>query len=447
MSDRILIVDDEVVLRNNLVRFLERSGHEGEAVGSAEEALVAMAQADFAVVVTDLRMPGMGGAALLKRIVTERPETLVLVMTAYASIESAVEALREGAQDYLLKPLSLEELSRKVQRLLHYRGLELRNRRLRLELHQQHDVAGMVVESPEMQSVMRLVAKAAGSRSAVLIEGESGTGKELVARALHDQSPWREKDFIAVNLAAQPRDLVDATLFGHERGAYTGASGKREGVFRAAGGGTVFLDELAELPAEVQVKLLRVLENREVMPLGADRPVPVDFRLVAATNKPLHAEVEAGRFRQDLLYRVEVLRVELPPLRDRPADIAPLVQRLLARHAAALSRSCPQVSGAAMRALQAYAWPGNIRELSNVLERAALLCDGDWVEPAHLPFAAQEGGADTDLLREVLDRCERAHIQRTLARCKGDKVQAADALGVHLATLYRRIEKLGIRAD
>ncbi len=446
MSDRILVVDDEAVLRSNLVRFLDRTGHDVEGVASAEEALQRLDATEFAVVITDLKMPGMGGEALLKRVTAEHPETLVLVITAFASLESAIEALRHGAQDYLLKPLSLDEVTRKVDRLLEVRELEHRVARLRREVHQRFDTEGVVADSPSMQRVLELVRKAAGSRSSVLVEGESGTGKELIARALHDQSPWADRDFIAVNLAAQPRDLVDATLFGHEKGAFTGAARGRDGVFRAARGGTVFLDEISEMPPEVQVKLLRVLENREVLPLGADRPVPVDFRLVAATNKPLRAEVDAGRFREDLFFRVEILKVELPPLRERQDDIPPLARQLLARHAEKQRRNPPRIGSDAMRRLQTYAWPGNVRELSNVLERAVLLCDTEWIEPDDLPsdLSGTQPPPDVLDLKVAMADYERRHIERVLAHCDGDKNVAAERLGVHLATLYRHMERLGL---
>ncbi|MCB9681854.1 MAG: sigma-54-dependent Fis family transcriptional regulator [Alphaproteobacteria bacterium] len=439
-------MDDEAVLRANLVRFLDRSGHAVVGVGSAEEALERLASSDFAVVITDLKMPGMGGEGLLRHVTANHPETLVLVITAYASLESAIEALRHGAQDYLLKPLSLDEVARKVERLLEVRVLEQRVARLRREVHQRYEVDGIVAASASMQSVLDVVRKAAGTRTSVLVEGESGTGKELVARALHEQSPWSDKDFIAVNLAAQPRELVDATLFGHEKGAFTGAAGGREGVFRAAHGGTVFLDELAELPPDVQVKLLRVLENREVLPLGADRAVPVDFRLVAATNKPLKAEVDAGRFREDLYFRVEVLRLLVPPLRDRPDDVTELAKRLVARHAKRQRRNPPRINHEVLRALRAYAWPGNVRELSNVLERAVLLCDGDWIELSDLPSDVAGIAPPPDVfdLKTALASFERQHIARVLAACEGDKNVAAERLGVHLATLYRHMERLGI---
>ncbi len=444
MSERVLIVDDEAVLRGNLVRYLTRAGHDALGVDCAERALEALEEREYAVVITDIKMPGMGGIELLERIAADYPETLVLVITAYASLESALRALRSGAQDYILKPLSLDEVERKVRRLLHTRELEQRVRRLRQELSEDFDTESMIATSPAMKPVMRLVGKAAGSRSSVLIQGESGTGKELVARALHDQSPWADKDFIAVNLAAQPRELVDATLFGHERGAYTGANKRRDGVFRAARGGTVFLDEVGELPPEVQVKLLRVLESREVLPLGADRPLAVDFRLVCATHRSLRALVAQGEFREDLFFRIEVLTIQLPPLRERGPDVPLLARSLLARHSRRQGRPSPQLSNAAMKALQAYEWPGNIRELSNALERAVLLCEDDLVRLEDLPPSL--AGVDLDAasldLKIVVAACERAHIRKVLALCDGDKQEAAESLGVHLATLYRHMDRL-----
>lgn len=442
MSRHILVVDDETVLRRNLVRYLERNGHTAEGASTAEAALERIETHEFAVVITDLRMPGMGGEALVERLARSRPETRVIVMTAHATVDSAVGALRQGAWDYLLKPLSLEAVERKVAALLQMRELEDENHRLRLRMPAES--TDIVAASLGMQRVLGLVAKAAASRSTVLVQGESGTGKELVACALHDQSPWKDKGFIAVNLAAQPRDLVDATLFGHEKGAFTGAGSRREGVFRAARGGTVFLDELSELPAEVQVKLLRVLENREVMPLGADRPLPVDFRLVAATNRPLDALVASGDFRQDLLYRIEVLRIDIPPLRERRNDIAPLVHRFVQRHSAAIGRRPPTVSNEAMRALESHRWPGNVRELSNAIERAVILGEGDHLVPEDLPLRRSFAPAD-QRLKTVLETSERSHIAAVLGDCGGDKPKAAEILGVHLATLYRRMEKLGLQ--
>lgn len=446
MLERVLVVDDEEVLRDNLVRFLVRSGHLAEGARSAEEALGRLAQDDVTILITDLKMPGMGGEQLLRQVAQQHPDVLVMVITAHGSLESAVEALRHGAQDYLIKPLSLDEVRTKVERLIRERDLEHRVQRLRREVQERLGPEEMVAESAPMQQLMRLVNKAAGARSTVLIEGESGVGKELVARALHDRSPWSDRDFIPVNLAAQPRELVDATLFGHEKGAFTGAGRRREGVFRAARGGTVFLDEVGELPQDVQVKLLRVLESREVMPLGADRPEAVDFRLVAATNRPLREAVEAGEFRRDLYFRLQVLGIEVPPLRDRVDDIAPLVHRFLRHHASAQGRPAPQIRSDALAALQAYAWPGNVRELSNVVERAVLLSEGSWVTIEDLPPELDRGpsGGQPDELKCALAGFERKHVARVLRQCGGDKQLAAERLGVHIATLYRHLDRLGL---
>ena len=444
MTERILIVDDEVVLRNNLVRFLRREGYDVDGVADAEAALERLAEQDYPLVITDLRMPGMGGLELLRQLNQLRPETMTLLMTAYASIDSAVEALRLGAQDYLLKPLSLDEVARKVSRLLEHSALAQRVRRLRQEIHQRFDTSGMVAGAPAMRALLALVEKAAPSKSTVLIEGESGTGKELIARALHDQSGRAERDFIPINLAAQPTELVDATLFGHERGAFTGAARSRPGVFRAAGGGTVFLDEVSEMPLSVQVKLLRVLENHEVMPLGGDRPVKVDYRLVVATNRPLEALVEEGAFRRDLFYRLNVLRVSLPPLRERAEDIAPLTERFLKLHAQTLGHPPLRLSNDALRVLEAYRWPGNVRELSNVIERAVLLAEGPWVTPSDFPAQLVSSEPESAALKTAVERFERDHIRRALERCGGDKVAAAQLLEIHLATLYRHMERVGL---
>ncbi|MCB9796475.1 MAG: sigma-54-dependent Fis family transcriptional regulator [Alphaproteobacteria bacterium] len=444
MPEQILVVDDERVLRTNILRYLKQAGHEVAGVASAEEAIAHIEKEEVDLVITDLRMPGLGGVGLLKHLRDARPETLALVMTAYASLDSAIEALRLGAQDYLLKPISLEELERKVGQLLEQRALRRQVARLRDELHRRFEADEMIAGAPAMKPVTRLLSKAAGSRSTVLIEGESGTGKELVARALHESSPWSEKDFIAVNLAAQPAELVDATLFGHKRGAYTGAASAREGVFRAAHGGTVFLDEIGELPSAVQVKLLRVLESREVMPLGSDRSVPVDFRLVAATNRPLQALVEAGDFRSDLYFRLNVLRIELPPLRQRTEDIPALANRFLQRHSQSLGIPAPHLSNSVLRALQSWRWPGNVRELSNVMERAALLCDEALVQIEDLPQELRGGEAEVWDLKEAIAAFERGHISRALKAVDGDKPSAAERLGIHLATLYRHMDRLGL---
>lgn len=443
MGERILVVDDEATLRANIVRFLARRDYEVVAASSAEEALEVLAASPFDVVITDVRMPGMSGLQLLEAVTARWPDTLVLLITAHASADTAIEALRLGAQDYVVKPLSLKELLVKVQRLLEHRELQLQVRALRQSLQTQQ--TDMIAAAPSMQPVLRMLERAARSSSTVLILGETGTGKELAARALHDQSPWASKAFIPVNLAAQPAELVDATLFGHQKGAYTGAGRSREGVFRAAHGGTVFLDEIGELPGSTQVKLLRLLENREVLPLGADKPVKVSFRLIAATNRDLEAEVACGRFRSDLFFRLDVLRLTLPPLRERLEDLGALTSRFVASHARMLGVPTPRVASGVMRRLEQHRWPGNIRELSNVLERAVLLADEEKVTVAELPpaIAGYEPDQPSEL-KEAVAAFERRHIQATLRRHPGDKPAVAKELGVHLATLYRHLRRLGL---
>lgn len=446
MSERILVVDDETVLRNNLARFLKLKGYQVDTAASGEEALECCAATDYGLVITDRRMPGMDGLTLITTLRDQQPSAMTLLITAYASVDSAIEALRVGAADYLLKPIVLEELGRKVEGLFGTRDLTERVRRMRQELNERSGGVDLVARSAAMADVERLIERIAPTPANVLVEGETGTGKELVARALHDQSNRAERDFIPVNLAAQPAELVDATLFGHEKGAFTGAQGRREGVFRAARGGTVFLDEVGELPLPVQAKLLRVIENREVLPLGADRSVAVDFRLVAATNRPLQQLVVQGAFREDLYFRLNVVRIELPPLRLRSEDLPELANRLLARHAKGLGRPAPRLTAAALNALRQYRWPGNVRELSNVLERSLLLSDGPWLDTADLPQLSKDSVAGT-LLKPAMETYERTHIQRVLALHEGDKKAAAKALGVHLATLYRHLERLGMTEE
>ena len=448
MGERILVVDDETVLRNNLAKYLRLQGHHVDVAASGEEAIELVASDSFALVITDQRMPGMDGITLIRRLRDHQPSALTLLITAYASFDAAIEALRAGAADYLLKPVSLEDLGRKVAALLQTRELTERVRRLRQEVAERTGGVDLVGTSAAMARLNNLIDRVAPTPANVLIEGETGTGKELVARALHDRSDRAERDFLAVNLAAQPADLVDATLFGHERGAFTGAQAARDGVFRAARGGTVFLDELGELPLAVQAKLLRVIESREVLPLGSDRPVPVDFRLLAATNRPLDSLVQAGSFREDLYFRLNVVRLQLPPLRERTDDLPALATRLLERHAKSLGRQVPRLTADALGVLRAYAWPGNVRELSNVLERAVLLAEGPWLDLADLPeFAAPADPGVGSLLKPAVEHFERTHIRRVLAAHEGDKRAAASALGVHLATLYRHLERLGLAED
>jgi DNA-binding NtrC family response regulator len=444
VSARILIVEDEEVLRANLIEFLARAGYEVEGAPTAEAALSRVLEVDFSVVVADIRLPGMDGIELLKRIVAERPSTLVLMTTAFASVESAVEALRFGAYDYLLKPVTFEDLLQKVQNLMELRSLKQEVVRLRRDLHARLGFEGLLGDSPGMRSVFELIEKVAPTRSTVLVTGDSGTGKELVARAVHARSALAEREFLAVNMTAIPADMVEAQLFGHEKGAFTGADRKREGILRSVRSGTVFLDEIGDLPMPTQVKLLRAIESHEVLPVGADRPEKVDFRLITATHRDLETAVKEGRFRQDLFYRLNVFRVRLPPLRERREDIAKLVAHFMSLHARAMGKVPSTMSNEAMKRLLAYPWPGNVRELSNVIERATILAAGPTIEPTDLPAEFQDTAAAPTELKQAVEQFERQHISWVLRTVGGNREQAARALGIDPATLYRRLAKLHV---
>jgi len=441
MSERILLIEDEPILRANLTELLARDGYQMVSVGDAESALALAMEEDFAVVVSDIRLPGMDGLSLLRRLVAERPETRVLLTTAFATVETAVEALRCGAYDYLIKPVTFTELSRKLEQLLDYRALQEEVARLRRDLHARLGFEGFVGSSDAMQAVFALIERVAPTPSTVLITGESGTGKELVARAVHAHSRVKDREFIAINMAALPSEVVESQIFGHEKGAFTGAERGREGLLRTVRGGTVFLDEIGDLPLPCQAKLLRAIESREILPVGADRPVPVDFRLLAATNHNLDDQIRDGRFRHDLFFRLNVLRIELPPLRARREDIPALVGHFVKRHAHDLGRPPPAVSNDAMRRLIEYDWPGNVRELSNVLERACILCGGATISSDQLPRELfGEAVTPTDL-RLAVQEFERSHITEVLGTVDGSREQAAALLGVDPATLYRKMVK------
>jgi DNA-binding NtrC family response regulator len=374
------------------------------------------------------------------------------MITAYATVENAVAAFQRGAHDYLMKPVMFEELLAKIDRLMRYRRLLLENQALRRQLHAHEDLDTLVGQSPPMRAVKTLIRKVGPARSTVLITGESGTGKELVARALHTYGPDRDAVFLAINCAAIPHDLLENQLFGHVRGSFTGADRDHAGLFVAAGNGTVFLDEIGELTRSTQAKLLRAIENKEVLPIGATRPFSFQARVVTATNKDLPAEVAAGRFREDLYYRLNVLSIHLPPLRDRREDIPELVSVLLARHAAKLGKHVQGVDNATVRNLMAASWRGNVRELDNALERAVILGEGPILSPDDFPPGMMletdtENGATIDTLRSAVREYERHHIRRVLADCNDDKREAARRLGLGLSSLYRKLEELEFRSN
>ncbi|MDW8223902.1 MAG: sigma-54 dependent transcriptional regulator [Gemmatales bacterium] len=445
---RILIVDDEAVLRDTLAEFLSQEGFCVSTAASAQEALELVKREHFDITFCDLQLPDEDGVRLLEKILQISPDTFVLVLTAYGSLDSAVEAFKRGAHDYLTKPVRFEELLAKLQHLMHYRQLHLENQWLRRELHRQYDFDQIIGDSQAMREVFALVSKVAPTRSTVLILGESGTGKELIARAIHYHSMERQERFLAVNCAAIPQDLLENQLFGHKRGAYTGADRDQEGLFVRAGRGTLFFDEIAEMPLALQAKLLRAIEQKEILPVGANEPVRVQARILAATNKDLAQLVEQGRFREDLYYRLNIVTIRLPPLRERREDIPALVEFFVARHSRELKKHFVGVDHEAMKVLMGAPWKGNVRELENVIQRAVILGEGPLITAKDLPpgLAPDPEVCLTDDLREAVAHFERQHIKRIL-RETPDKKEAARRLGVALSSLYRKIEELGIELE
>ncbi|HWG41932.1 MAG TPA: sigma-54 dependent transcriptional regulator [Gemmataceae bacterium] len=455
----ILVVDDELLIRETLAEYLGQEGFAVVTSASGEEALEQAGEHRFDIALCDVHLPGLDGLELLDRLQRISPETFVLLITAYATVENAVEAFQRGAHDYLMKPILLDEVLSKIRRLLAHRALYRENQWLRRELHLNRPLQGekIIGDSSAMERVFEMVRKVAPTRSTVLIVGESGTGKELIARAIHAGGAERVGDeaetsaraprFVALNCAAIPHDLMENQLFGHRKGSFTGADRDQAGVFVHAGCGTVFLDEIGEMPLATQAKLLRVIEQKEIMPVGADEPLHVEARVLAATNKDLLKEVEVGRFREDLYYRLNVVCIPIPPLRERREDIPELVEFLLARHAHASGKRISGVTHEAMQLLLACRWRGNVRELDNALQRAVILGEGPLVTPADLPPDLAPVGGDpalVDDLGEAVKRFEKQHIERIL-RQSPDKKEAAIRLNMGLSSLYRRIAELGIQ--
>ncbi len=448
LTGTILVAEDQDSARESLAELLRGAGYEVDEAANGTAAIALLDKMDFDLVLTDLMMPGCDGIGVLQHIRNVSSQTLVLLMTAHASVETAVEAIRLGAQDYLLKPLIFEDVLRKVRHLMTHRKLAWENQILRRELSEHFTPERPFGRSPAMQEIANLVAKVARTPTTVLITGESGVGKEVVARTIHSHSAGKENVFLPLNCSAIPETLLESQLFGYVKGAFTGAVNSQEGLFQRARGGTIFLDEIGELPLSLQPKLLRVLEEKTVLPVGATTPVKVNVRILAATNRDLKEEVAGGRFRDDLYYRLNVFEIHIPPLRKRLEDLPGLVEYLIHRHNLEMKTNYKGVDSATMRILMSLPWKGNIRELDNVLERAMILGNGEWITPANLP-GQQSAGEDfgsEDNLNKAVELYEKSHIERTLGKTSGDKIRAAELLGLSLSTLYRKLEKLGIQA-
>ncbi len=447
---RILLVDDDQASRDTLREWVERQGWEAIAVKDGDAAVEFLLDG-VAVIVTDLKMPRTDGMELLRLAKQQAPHAAVIMVSGMGSVESAVEALKQGAFDFLSKPINLKELKHRVERALEKRSMAVEIADLHRQLRERHGIDDMVGQCPAMRELFEKIKLVADTNSTVLVIGESGTGKELVARSLHLNSPRRSKPFLPINCAAIPDTLIESELFGHEKGAFTGASDKRKGVFQTAEGGTLFIDEIGEMPLGLQSKLLRAIENKKVMPVGSAHEIPVDVRLIAATNRDLDEVVRQKEFREDLYYRLKVVVLKIPPLRDRREDIPLLVRFFIDQIARETNRPVRDITPEAMGTLRDYDWPGNVRELRNTLEGIIVLSLKEQIElsdiPPHIRDARAKASDTSFESGMTLQAMEREAIRRTLVETDGHRSETAKRLGVSVRTLQRKIKDFGLAPD
>lgn len=450
MNRKILLADDEVTFRKTFAKVLTEEGMSVKEVGNGTDALDAVMKERFAVAILDIRMPGMDGIKVLREIMRIRPETRVIMISAYGTIEMAVEAVKLGACDYVMKPVVMDDILTKIQQSLRYLELQEENKQLKQELSGRFDIGQIVGQSSTMQKVFEMIRKVAPTKSNVLITGKSGTGKELVARAIHSLGCRNGSRFVAVNCSAIPESLLESELFGHKKGSFTSAFQDKKGLFESARGGTLFLDEIGYMPMSCQVKLLRAVEHRQIIPVGSTTPIDIDLRLIAATNKDLAKEIKASRFREDLYYRMNVVGIHLPPLRERKEDIPLLVEHFIRKYNAEMGKHCVGVSDDVMRLLMSHDWKGNIREMQNVIERAVIFSEDDVIRMSdvgllgcHVVSLSEEN----ENLQMAVRAYEREHICRVLNKYDWNKIEAAKALNIGLSSLYRKIDELDIESQ
>jgi DNA-binding NtrC family response regulator len=447
---RILIVDDEANARAALSEILRDEGYATETAADGFKALGKLEEFAPDVILTDLKMPGLDGIAFMEKARSAAPGAVFVVMTAFGTIGSAVAAVKKGAENYLTKPLEYEALSAVVERAMEKARLVQETRQLRDRLRERNAFGHIVTDDPKMREVLELVAQVGPSKASVLVTGESGTGKELIAEAIHAASPRAKQPFVRLHCAALAESLLESELFGHERGAFTGAVARREGRFKQADGGTLFLDEIGEIPGGTQVKLLRFLQDKTLERVGGNESLKVDVRIIAATNRDLAAEIKNGAFREDLYYRLNVVAVELPPLRERRGDIAPLASFFLRRYAAENGKTIDGFSDDAVARLVGYGWPGNVRELENVVERAVVLCESPVVEPRHLPptvIPDHERPGPPPIPGSTIADLEKYAILKTLEACGGSTSKAALLLGVSTRKIQYKLHEYGATPD
>ncbi len=448
MKANILVVDDERSIRDSLEMVLKEEGYEVQTANDGKEAQKLLEEHNFDILITDLKMPELDGIQLTKHCLQTYPQTSVIIITAYGSLETAIEALRLGAYDYILKPFEFDDVLIKVQNLIKHKELILENQALRREIHARYDFSNIVGQSPQMKEVFKLIEKVAKTKGNVLITGKSGTGKELVARAIHYNSDRANKPFVAINCGAIVGTLMESEFFGHKKGSFTGAIRDKDGFFKIANGGTLFLDEVGDIPLHLQVKLLRAIEEGVIMPVGGTTPIHIDVRIIAATNRDLLKDVEEGRFRDDLYYRLNVVEIKLPSLNERKEDIPLLVDHFIKKYNKELKRRVLGTDNETMRILMNYPWKGGIRELENVIERALILCEGDYITKHDLPpnmVREEYLSSVPDRLKDAVAAFEKEHILNILRRTGNNKEEAAKLLDISLSSLYRKMDELGIK--
>ncbi len=447
MVSEILLADDEATFRETFTKLLQEEGMAVTAVANGTDAIKAVKKQPYAMAILDVQMPGADGIKVLREIIKVRPETRVVMITAYDTVEMAVDAVKLGACDYVMEPVIFEDILIKVKQHLRYLELREENQELKRELNGRFDIKQIIGQSPAMQQVFEMIRKVAPTKSNVLITGESGTGKESVAHAIHSLGPQSSRRFIAVTCNAIPESLLESELFGHKKGSFASAFEDKRGLFECAQGGTLFLDEISYMPMNCQAKLLRAVEHRQTIPVGSTEPVEVDLRLIAATNKDLAKEIKAGMFREDLYYRINVVGIHLPPLRERKEDIPLLVEHFVKKYNAEMGKQCRGVSDDVMRLLMSYEWKGNIREMQNVIERAVIFAEDDVIKISDIGLIGSKAiglSEEHENLHAAVKAYEKQHICRVLNRYDWNKVEAAKALDVGLSSLYRKIDELEI---
>ncbi|MBS3943996.1 MAG: sigma-54-dependent Fis family transcriptional regulator [Melioribacter sp.] len=447
MSAKILIADDEKNIRDSLKLVLDEEGYSTDVASDGEEALQKIETENFDIVITDIKMPKVDGMQLLETSTKIAPDSFFIIMTAYASVKTAIDALRNGAYDYLIKPVEFDDVIFRIKKLIDYKKLAAENKYLRQRISSDTGFTNLIGKSEPMKKVFDIITQVAPTNSNVLIQGKSGTGKELVAKAIHFHSKRKDRIFLPINCGAISENLIESELFGHKKGAFTGAADDKQGLFKVADGGTLFLDEIADLPLNMQVKLLRAIEDKEFFPVGGTKPVSTDVRIIAATNQNLFEKTKSGEFREDLFYRLNVVEIKLPTLNERKDDIPILVNHFIERYSNEMGKKVIGADNQTMKALISHDWRGGVRELENVIERAIIFCNKEMLSINELADYFRTDNIDTgypDSLKDALRNFEREHVLKTIKKYEYNKEEAAKALEIGLSSLYRKMDELDI---